>query len=309
VPFRAQAAALAAVLGYALTPASLSPGACWFYSDTSEDFFGEEVSPAIISSPNTYTRVPHGIVDYAEDGENRATTIQLVRLIDKAEWLDEKRFYGGGRDPRLSSLEVAADITEAHLFRISLAAMKKDLPLSPIFRGTSATLEVTGSIAKSGLEPGPFHTNWVSTSGVAPRSGVSLEHGFLLMVLWMLATLDRLNIFGLSAVEHICRRLLQIQKAVKRSPKSPDFSGLDIYMAHLDMSGAIQAPSFDKFIAGEQREANFILKQSRLAREEEEEQHDTGGGGGGRAKKAGKDKKEEGAKKKLDKAAADKAAA
>ena len=77
-----------------------------------------------------------------------------------------------------------------------------------------------------------------------------------------------------------------IQKAVKRSPQSPDFEGLDSYISHAyDQSGGIITLEFDKHIAEIQRNDAFVLKQGRLLREEEhaekgrKNQPPAGGGG------------------------------
>ena len=80
---------------------------------------------------------------------------------------------------------------------------------------------------------------------------------------------DRLDPFHNSALEHSCRRMLQIQQAIRRSPKSPDFEGLDEYMRHSDdLKGHVVAPKFDAHIMERRKAGSMILKQSRLQREE-----------------------------------------
>ena len=140
-----------------------------------------------------------------------------------------------------------------------------------LFRGPSATTEVLQTMVSSGHEPPGFQTQWTSISGVAPRSSVALEHQNLVHLLWAMSTIDRLNLYGLASAEHACRRMLPIQRAVRRSPKAPDFAGLETYMDHISQgTGALQAPKFDHFVASEQKDQAFILKQTRVAKEEEE---------------------------------------
>ena len=99
-------------------------------------------------------------------------------------------------------------------------------------------------------------------------------------------TVDHCDPHRSATMEHFARRLLQIQKAVKRSPKVPDFEGLELYMNHLlDPSGAAHAPSFDAHIASVTKDEMVVLKQMRLAKEEAlaKKKKGKGGGKGGEA--------------------------
>eukprot|EP00974_Lingulodinium_polyedra_P038258 3667411-Lingulodinium_polyedra.AAC.1 len=62
-------------------------------------------------------------------------------------------------------------------------------------------------------------------------------------VLPHLVSFDQLNAHGLAGCELLCRRILQVQRAVKRSPKSPDFRGLEVMVeSKLETGGNLQAP-------------------------------------------------------------------
>ena len=77
-----------------------------------------------------------------------------------------------------------------------------------------------------------------------------MEFTILLMVLHFAMTLDQLNPRNLSCLELVARRLLVIQKAVKRNAKAPDFNGLEIFLSHrLDASGGVVTSKFDKHIS------------------------------------------------------------
>ena len=87
-----------------------------------------------------------------------------------------------------------------------------------------------------------------------------------------------------------------IQKAVRRNPRAPDFSGLDQFMAStFDETGGVVVSGFDKYVAEEQRTTAMILKQTRLWSEEQaslvkkggNQDGGDGGGGGGRGGGAG----------------------
>ena len=72
-------------------------------------------------------------------------------------------------------------------------------------------------------------------------------------------------------MEHLCRRLLQIQRAVQKSANNPDFDGLEGYMEHLrDPSKGIMAPTFDKYMAEQSKTKGQVLKNFRLYKDEQE---------------------------------------
>ena len=84
-----------------------------------------------------------------------------------------------------------------------------------------------------------------------------------------MACADGANLFFSSAAEHFSRRFLQCQQAVKKSPKSPDFEGLDEYMDHTrGAGGVIVAAKFEEVIAARLKSKAMIMKQMRLNREE-----------------------------------------
>ena len=108
-------------------------------------------------------------------------------------------------------------------------------------------------------------------SGVSPGGGVGIEHGILCNVLFLLATFDQLNLYNIAGIELLCRRLLMIQRAVKRNPLLPDFEGLDCYLFHtLDAEGGFLSSGFDAFIAEGQKTKGIIMKSTRLLKEERE---------------------------------------
>ena len=68
----------------------------------------------------------------------------------------------------------------------------------------------------------------------------------------------------------LSRRIIQTQKAIRRSAPHPDFTGLDAMMAStLDESGGVVTSKFDEWVAGEQKTAAVIMKNSRMFQEEQ----------------------------------------
>ena len=65
------------------------------------------------------------------------------------------------------------------------------------------------------------------------------------------------------------RRLCQIELAVRKAPKSPDFEGLEFLVEKaVGASGAAVLPSIAKWLGETQQEEAFTLKQMRLWTEE-----------------------------------------
>ena len=99
---------------------------------------------------------------------------------------------------------------------------------------------------------------------------------------------DRLDCYRLTSAQHLARRVLQVQKAVRRNPRSPDFENLTEYMRHAaDATGTVSAPVFDRHVADRQRDEAQVMKQTRLAREENDadEKRKKGPKGGGKNEK------------------------
>ena len=101
--------------------------------------------------------------------------------------------------------------------------------------------------------------------GGQPEGGVVVELRYLVYMLWTKLCVDLLNITHLLSGEHLARRILQIQKAIRRSPKHPDFTGLDQLMAsQLDETGGVVTAKFDEWVAQEQKTQAIIMKNTRL---------------------------------------------
>ena len=74
---------------------------------------------------------------------------------------------------------------------------------------------------------------------------------------------------NLVGAELIARRALQIQRVVRRSPRRPNFEGLESMLSSaIDETGGIVTSKFDEFVANEQKVAANILKQQRLWHDE-----------------------------------------
>ena len=273
---RRRAAGLAAILGVtaASIPATIGAGMRWIFADTSLAEFNQEVPDDLMQQgePAVVIREGHALVSRVNPNDRAKRLWTVAEKVSDAErpaWVAEKR-EGAGRDPRLAA--ITFDSTKPRpLFREAIAGMNRMATAdASIFSGPSATAELVGGLLQTGLEPPGYHASWERTSGVGPKSAICREHLHLWMLLWYLAVVDRLDVFANTSAEHVSRRILQIQKAVKKNPGSPDFTGLEVYGQHLiDAGGALPSSKFDAHVATTQKAEAFFMKQTRLAREEE----------------------------------------
>ena len=92
----------------------------------------------------------------------------------------------------------------------------------------------------------------------------------------------------MAGCELLLRRLYQIELAVRKSPKSPDFDGLEFLLeTAVDATGAAVLPSIAKWLGEAQHKEAFTLKQMRLWTEERASLDKKKNKGGGRGSKEG----------------------
>jgi hypothetical protein len=114
-----------------------------------------------------------------------------------------------------------------------------------------------------------YHNEWVRTSGTSEKASHTREHRFILEVFRHLLQYDQVDCSSLAGGVLLLRRLYQIELAVRKSPKSPDFDGLEFLMeTAVDSSGAAVLPSIAKWLGETQHKEAFTLKQMRLWAEE-----------------------------------------
>ena len=95
---------------------------------------------------------------------------------------------------------------------------------------------------------------YIAQVGLAKGSGLAIELRWLFEYIRFGLLYDQLGGPNIAAMELIARRILQIQRAVRRNPKHPTFDGDDLYMASaMDETGAIVAARFDALVAEQQK--------------------------------------------------------
>jgi hypothetical protein len=264
---RAGALDLARALGEAIVGVPVDVGgSAWLYGDTAHPRFGELVAPDILAAAGSF-EVRDSVALVLVDA--RWTTAECVDPADVAAWRLSKT-VGPGRDVRLTGWDTDSAGRRYATLPTCVGKFKRVVfPDWPFGDSPSAAVELAEGIRASGVETPQFHTLWVSKSGVAANSAVSLEHRNDLTTFHILVTYDQLDASNVAGIEFVARKILRTQRAVKRSPKSPDFGGLDGMLAHaFDESGGVVCSKFDKFFSDQQRDQAFILKQQRLWKEE-----------------------------------------
>ena len=130
-------------------------------------------------------------------------------------------------------------------------------------------MELLQVVRSSGHEMVGYHIMWGSTSGVSVGSSASHMPRSLISVLLHMICFDQFDCLHSAAAEMVARRIMQVQRAVRKSPKAPDYGGLDLMVySRLESGGAAPVGDFFKFVAEEQKAEAFTLKQQRLFAEE-----------------------------------------
>ena len=309
---RQQAGSLALVLGQvAPAPAAAAGGAgVWRVADPSQPSFGDEIPSQAISDPASFiTPDVAGDEDYLSglvmiDG--CWTFCQLVADQDKDAW-QRSLVSGHKRDPRVAGdtrdpITGQRETTFADSLARQHAAADPPFPLG----GQRVTHEYMRTLRATGMEWVTHHLDFVHKSGISPNGNITRAHRRVTDALHAFQQQDMLNLPSLVGVEVLVRYLVQIEMAVARNPRSPDFQDLDAVVAStVNEYGGLVLPEYTKYIAQIQKDEAFTLKQQRQWREEQTSRargrgaggHDEGaggdhagggGGGGGRGRGRGR---------------------
>ena len=290
-----RAGQLARVLG--ITPTAGTTGQrTWRVADPAHPRFDEEISNTdMVLNENFVHRGNVGLyVIEPDQTEPVWVAVEKVKKSEYEKWLDLKR-AGPGRDIRI--LPVHRDVSGRRemTLRESLNMSKRTVQSDNPFSGPSAASEVFQAVNAAGMELHLFPAHWEIKGGIKPTSGIAREHRLLFDILRLFQTYDQFNLLNSAGVEAACRRIIIIQRAVRKNPKAPDFTGLDQFLqSSFDETGGILTSEFDKYMAETQKTNAMVLKQTRLWSEEVGIEKDkqnaratasTTSGGGGGAKK------------------------
>ncbi|CAK0792572.1 unnamed protein product [Prorocentrum cordatum] len=246
---RGEARGLALAMGVS-APAGAAGGVVprWIVSDPGSPEFWRELDLHLIGSPERLiSRDAVGIALLSE--EEGWVSVESVQQADEEGRRGEKRrgdARGGDREDE-----------------------RVDFGDWPSW-GSSALPELLAAILVTGLTLTSYWGHWVSESRVSRNAVVAQEVRHALNQLHHGATYDLVDPSNLASLELLGRRVLQIQRAVKRCPRHLSFEGLDLTLiSSLDESRGVATSKFDAFVAKEQKAQGIILKEERMYRVEQ----------------------------------------
>ena len=249
----------------------------WLFSDTARLCFNQPVPNDLLADTSKVVMLSWvGValyLDPADDEmeEEQPVSIELVSDRGRADWIRSKR-EGAGRDPRLLPLVPTSQKKKVLLFSNSYDdldhAAKHD---DKRFQGPAATPIVLRTVAEAGVEFPQYASDFLRLNGTAPASPIGKYFFYNLYALHLMVCVDRLDPMRSAVAEHLSRKILQMQKAIKRNPKAPDFTGLEEYDRHATGArGEMHAPEWDKHVSEIQRNQALIDRNQRIAAEERE---------------------------------------
>jgi hypothetical protein len=193
-------------------------------------------------------------------------SVALAKIVD--EWMFAEYVNVGSPSARLDDGR-PSDILNDQMPELRKA--KITLVGDPFDGAPPALGALLTGIVASGNECVPYHQHWVRTSGISPHAAIATEHSALFSILSLMICFDLLNVLSLTSAELVARRILTIERAVKRSAKSPDFEGLDVLSSNqFDSNEGVLTRVFDKYISEIQKNDDIVLKQQRSYREKAE---------------------------------------
>ncbi|CAK0841362.1 unnamed protein product [Prorocentrum cordatum] len=256
---RKEAKELLAVYGLTGGADAQPEGGLWLIADPAHPGFGDALPAAALADGDSLIiRGDRGLACVDEDW------VAVERVLD--EDLDNWRLLkstGAGRDS------------------------SKALRPGWRFRGDACAPELVMALVAAGIVFITHHLDWRTKSGVSTTSGVCRTHRRICEGLDQAICNDQLDFANCAVIEHLARWLYEVESAVRRNPKVPDFANIGgIFAAPMAEDGRMQLPTFSKWVSSLRRDEAQIMKQERLWSE---------GRGFDRAKRKGKGGKGPGA--------------
>ncbi|CAK0791021.1 unnamed protein product [Prorocentrum cordatum] len=265
---REEARGLALAMGVS-APAGAAGGVVprWIVSDPGSPEFWRELDLHLIGNPERLiSRDAVGIALLSE--EEGRVSVEGAQQADEEGRRGEKR-RGPGRDPGILPLARRARGGQVTLGEAIARMNAVDFGDWPSW-GSRALPELLAAILVTGLTLTSYWGYWVSESRVSRNAVVAQEVRHALNQLHHAATYDLVDPSNLASLELLGRRVLQIQRAVKRCPRHLSFEGLDLTpISSLDESRGVATSKFDAFVAKGQEAQGIILKEEQMYRVEQ----------------------------------------
>ncbi len=269
VQHHARASQMSRLLGPAPIVADIArTSESWRVCHPGSLLFGEVVEDELVSSPST--GVVRGAMGLAFV-DDHWWPAERVADRDYLTWMSSLR-TGPGRDPR-----VAGNVRDGsgrrhctlhgHLGMLRPVDRSKDKTYP--HPGPSAAIELLSSVRSSNHELIAYDDYWSKNSGISQQSAIRCEHRSIFHALGLFQSWDQIDLPNTAGGEYLCRRAVQIQRAVRVNPRAPSFLGLHKMIEHaLDESGGVSTKDFTAHFATVAEADARVLKQNRLFRQE-----------------------------------------
>ncbi|CAK0813842.1 unnamed protein product, partial [Prorocentrum cordatum] len=228
----------------------------WLVYEAGNDHFGKEVPVEVLEDDQRFVSLGTlGVVDWL--GEKRFVERVAADKVDewrqkREETESDSRILGIHRKhgKRNLALHDAVQLFTEDSF--------EDWPFPP----PRAALEYLESIRDGPGSMVVYESEWRQDSGVGDGTAALHEHRNNAEVLRLAHQVDQLNIPNLACFEQLVRRQVQIEMAVERNAKHPDYGGLDLVLGGpTTESGAASSKTFRDWVYKKQGERAQTLKQ------------------------------------------------
>lgn len=130
----------------------------------------------------------------------------------------------------------------------------KDAPAAWSLKGLQVFGEFYEVVVQSGSDLDVYFAQWASTSDISECSAAFHEGKQIFEFIKSALTIDQLDGINSLCLERAARRFIEIQGAVRRNPKHPDFTGLSHGTAGmLDECGAVRASGCHEWLLSSRR--------------------------------------------------------
>ncbi|CAK0850366.1 unnamed protein product, partial [Prorocentrum cordatum] len=207
----------------------------WRVADPSARSFGDEVPSQILSDATAFMTP-----DAASDKDYISglvlidkfwTFCQLVNDEDRDAW-ESALVSGHKRDSRVTGDVWGPIKGQRFLSFTESLGLQRTAPQPPFpLGGQRAAHEFTRALRATGMERVTHHLDFDHKSGISPNSNITRAHRRITDALHDFQQQDQLKLPSLAGVEVIVRYLVQIELAVGRKPRSPDFQDFDAVVA------------------------------------------------------------------------------
>jgi len=236
----------------------------WLITDPAHDKFGEEVGEDIINDDELFVNIGARGVAMIDGAE---LFVEQVPRADVKKWKDDRSASGG--DIRLLGNHVVAGKRKLDL-AVAVTLMKGDKPNDAGLSGPPVAKEYLTSVADGPGNLVSYHSEWLRLSGIADSSAVAHSHKNLMEVLRLMHFRDQLDVSSLACGEFLARWAVQIEVAVSRNPRHPDYSGLDImFGAPTSAAGKAETATFSEWISAKMKDKSAVFKYEQQFREAE----------------------------------------